>query len=352
MPRCPRPRPPDARPVRVCVLTTSYPRFPGDAAGAFVGELVSHARAAGVEVEVVSPADFRHPGLALGSGVLANLRARPWRALALPLFLAEFALAARRGASDADVVHAHWIPSGLPALATGRPFLVQLWGSDVELARRSRLPARLLLRRARAVVVASEFLGEQARLLGARVVRVVPYGIEAPEVVARPDSPPHVLYAGRLSEEKGILEFLEASEGMPRVIVGDGPLRGRVPESRGQIAHDRLGEFYERAAVVCVPSRREGYGVVAREAMAYGRPVVATAVGGLRDAVVDGVTGVLVSPGRPGELREALSRLLAEPDRAAELGANARERARRDYSWPVATAALLDVYEEASRRTR
>lgn len=337
--------------MRVCVLTTSYPRFPGDAAGAFVAELVEQARGAGVEVVVVSPADFRQHGLADGPGLASNLRARPWLALLLPLFLVNFARAARRAARDTDLVHAHWIPSALPALATGRPFLLQLWGSDVELVRRLRLPVGALLRRARAVVVASAFLGEQARLLGAREVRIVPHGIEAPGVVADPDSPPHVLYAGRLSEEKGILEFLEASDGLPRVVVGDGPLRARVPESRGQIAHDRLGEFYERAAVVCVPSRREGYGVVAREAMAYGRPVVATAVGGLRDAVVDGVTGLLVPVGRPEELRSALGSLLADPERAAELGANARARALRDYSWPVATAALLEAYGEASRRS-
>ena len=105
-----------------------------------------------------------------------------------------------------------------------------------------------------------------------------------------------MLFVGRLSEEKGILEFLEATEGLPRVIVGDGPLRDRVPEAVGFVPPGEVGAYYERAAVVCVPSRREGYGMVAREAMAYGRPVVATRVGGLVDAVVEGVTGLLVPP--------------------------------------------------------
>ncbi|HZQ02942.1 MAG TPA: glycosyltransferase, partial [Gaiellaceae bacterium] len=266
--------------MRVCVLSTSYPRSADDVAGRFVADAVEHLRAAGVDVDVVSPASFPHFGIAYGSGIVQNLRARPWLALALPLFLAAYARAARRAAREADVVHAHWLPSALAALATGKPFVLQVWGTDVELARRCPRLARPLLERARVVVAASSYLAEEARRLGARDVRVIPTGVEIPASVGEPAQPPHVLFVGRLSEEKGILEFLAATEGLPRVIVGDGPLRARVPEAVGFVPHDRLGAYYERAAVVCVPSRREGYGVVAREAMAYGRPVVATRVGG------------------------------------------------------------------------
>ena len=337
--------------LRVCVLTTSYPRSAGDAAGAFVAEQVERLRAAGVEVEVVSPARFRHFGIAYGDGITQNLRARPWLLAALPLFVASYARAARRAARDADVVHAHWLPSALAAAASGKPFVLQLWGTDVELARRAPLLARPLLRRASMVIAASEFLAQAAAALGAGEVRVIPNGVEIPERTAEPESPPHVLFAGRLSAEKGILEFLAATEGLPRAVAGDGPLRDRVPGAAGFVPHDELGGWYERAAVVCVPSRREGYGVVAREAMAHGRAVVATAVGGLADAVEDGETGTLVPPGDLAALRSAIERLLADEPLRRRLGAAGRARAATVYSWAAATDSLVAVLEAASRRT-
>ena len=330
------------------VLTTSYPRGPDEVAGVFVRDAVEHLRDAGLEVEVVSPASFRHYGLAYGHGIIGNLRRRPWLVLAVPLFLLSFARSARRAARDAVVVHAHWLPSAAPALRTGKPFVVQLWGTDVELAQRAPWIARPLLRRARLVLCASTALAEAARTLGAREVRVVPSGVSIPDDVGPSRDPPHVLFVGRLSEEKGILEFLEATDGMPRVIVGDGPLRDRVPEAVGFVAPSELGRYYERAAVLVCPSRREGYGVVAREAMAYGRPVVASAVGGLIDAVEDGVTGVLVPPHDPIALRDAIERLLTDAELRQRLGDAARARARERLSWNSATKATIEAYRAAS----
>jgi glycosyltransferase involved in cell wall biosynthesis len=333
--------------MKVVVLTTSYPRGPDDVAGAFVRDAVEHLRKAGVDVDVVSPASFRHFGLAYGHGIAGNLRRRPWLVLALPLFLAAYARAARRAARGADLVHAHWLPSALPARATGRPFVVQLWGTDVELARRAPSLARRLLRRARLVLVPSEALAADARRLGAEKVRVVPSGVDVPESVAKPDEPPHVLYVGRLSAEKGVRELLAATEGVPRVIVGDGPLRELVPDAVGFVAPRELGRYYERAAVVACPSRREGYGVVAREAMAHGRAVVASAVGGLVDAVEHEVTGLLVPPADAGALRAALERLLGDAELRQRLGTAARERAQERWSWDAATRATLEAYGAA-----
>jgi glycosyltransferase involved in cell wall biosynthesis len=195
--------------------------------------------------------------------------------------------------------------------------------------------------------VASEFLADAARELGAREVRVVTPAVEIPGEVGEPADPPHVLFVGRLSLEKGILDFLEATKGMPRVIVGDGPLRDRVPETVGFVPPSAVGPYYERAAVVCVPSRREGYGLAAREAMAYGRPVVATAVGGLVDTVEEGETGLLVSV---DELRAAIERLLGDPQLRSRFGHAARERARTNFDAEAAARALVAVYEQNVRR--
>ena len=86
--------------------------------------------------------------------------------------------------------------------------------------------------------------------------------------------------------------------------------------------------------------------------MAYGRPVVATAVGGLADAVEDGVTGLLVPPADPEALRVAVEKLLGDAALRAELGANARREAEDRYSWAAATESLLSLYGDVSRRTR
>jgi glycosyltransferase involved in cell wall biosynthesis len=331
--------------VKVTVLTTSYPRDEHDAAGQFVADSVKAVRAQGVEVNVVSPATFRDFGVAYGSGIAQNLRAAPWKLALVPPFLAAYAHAARSSARNADLVHAHWLQSAIAARATGKPYVLQVWGTDIELARRAPALARPLLRGARLVIAASPYLAEEAAALGAADIRVVPFGVEIPATVGAPSEPPHVLYVGRLSEEKGILEFVEATEGMPRVIVGDGPLRGQVRDAVGFVPREELGAFYERAAVVCVPSRREGYGFSAREAMAYGRPVVASRVGGLVDL---GEGAVLVPPRDPERLGSAVRTLLDDPDARLSLGAAARSAAR---STADTAADLVAAYREVLRRT-
>jgi len=333
--------------MKIVVLTTSYPRHEGDPAGNFVADAVERLRERAVDVEVVSPASFRHFGIAYGSGVVGNLRSAPWKAVLLPAFLGSFARAARRAAHDADLVHAHWLPSGAVALTTRKPFVVQLWGTDVELARRAPWLARRVLERARLTICASNALADSARELGAKAVRVIPSAVELPERVGEPADPPEVLFVGRLSPEKGILDLVQAADGIPLTVAGDGPLRDRVPGALGFVQHTALPPLYERAAVVAVPSHREGFGVACAEAMAHARPVVASAVGGLLDLVVDGETGVLVPPRDVPALRGALERLLADPDLRRRLGEAGRARVQERFSWTAVTDATIAAYEDA-----
>jgi glycosyltransferase involved in cell wall biosynthesis len=336
--------------IRVLVLTTSYPRDEDDISGAFIAATVAELQTRGLGVQVVSPADFRHHGLARPPGIPANVLHRPWLALLVPSLLVSFRQAAARAAHEADLVHAHWLGAGAVAATLGKPYVLQVHGTDLVLARRFPWLARPILRRAAVVVAGSRALEADARALGARDVRVIPTGVPIPPEVVPPDEPPHILFVGRLSEEKGVLELAEAARDLPLVVAGSGHLASRIRGVVGPVPPRELGGYYDRAAVVAVPSRREGYGLVAREAMAHGRPVVASAVGGLVEAIEDGVNGVLVPVRDVGALRRALEELLADADRRARLGAVARTYAVEHFSCEAEADALVTVYDEVAAR--
>jgi glycosyltransferase involved in cell wall biosynthesis len=332
--------------LKVVVLTTSYPRHADDPSGRFVADAVERLRDRSVAVDVVSPAVFGSFGLAESGGIANNLRRRPWAA---PLLVAAMTRAVRRAAREADLVHAHWLPSGAIAAFAGKPFVVTLHGTDVALARRARPLARLALRRAEEVIAVSESLAGEARELGARSPRVIPNGVEIPTRAEPERTPPEVLFAGRLSEEKGIEDLLAAAAGLRLVVAGDGPLREKVPDALGFVSQDELAHLYDRAAVVVCPSRREGFGVTCAEAMAHGRPVVASAVGGLTELVEHEVTGLLVPPRDPPALRAAVDRLLADSDLRARLGSEGKRRVARTCGWEQVIDATIETYESALR---
>ncbi|MFL5958785.1 MAG: glycosyltransferase family 4 protein [Gaiellaceae bacterium] len=338
--------------MRVVVLTTSWPRTEREFAGRFVADAVERLRERGVEVEVLAPgAGFRDFGLAYGGGMAANLRRRPWAA---PLMLLSMWLALRRAARRADLVHAHWLLTAAAARLGGRPFVVTLHGSgsagrfsDVELALRRPRLVRALLRPARAVICVSETVAAAVRAAGLDVV-VIPNGVRVPDEVGPPAKPPEVLYVGRLSPEKNVDTLVEAVGDLNLVVAGDGPLRGRVPNTLGAVPHAEVERLLERATVVVAPCEREGFGLAAAEAMAFGRPVVAAAGGALLELVVDGETGLLVPPRDASALREAVQRLLADAELRDRLGRTARARARERFGWESVIERTLEVYSRAA----
>lgn len=344
-----QPPPADARrPLRVVHLTTSYPRDEQDFAGRFVADLVAGLRGRGIEASVLAPGDYRDFGLAYGGGIVHNVKRRPWLA---PGLVASMVRAVRRAAREADLVHAHWLAGGAIAALARVPFVVTLHGSgtagrfaDLELARRHPRLVRAILRRARVVVCVSDALADAARRCGAREVRVIRNGVAIPSRVGREAEPAEVLFAGRLSPEKGIEELVAATEGMNLVVAGDGPLRQLVPDALGFVPHTELERLYARAAVVVLPSHREGLPLCVLEAMAHGRPVVASAVGGIPELVEDGVTGLLVPPGDTEALRSALERLLADPVLRRRMGRAAKRRVTELCSHDGVVEATLRVY--------
>ena len=110
------------------------------------------------------------------------------------------------------------------------------------------------------------------------------------------------------------------------------------------MSRDELPDWYRAADLVCVPSYSESFGLVALESQACGTPVVATAVGGLRTAVADGISGVLVDGHDPRAWSSVLARLLAEPQRRVLLSMGAIEHASH-FGWDATARGTLDVYD-------
>jgi glycosyltransferase involved in cell wall biosynthesis len=337
--------------VKVVVLTTSWPRTESEFAGRFIADAVDRLRERGVEVDVVAPGRYHDYGLAYGPGMAANLRRRPWAA---PLMLWSMLRVARRAARDADLVHAHWLLTAAVARFAGRPFVVTLHGSgsagrfsDVALARRWPRLVRALLGSARGVICVSETVAAAVRDTGVSGVVVIPNGVRVPDEVAAPAEPSEVLYVGRLSLEKNIDTLVEALGDLNLVVAGDGPLRELVPQTLGAVPHADVERLLERASVLVAPCEREGFGLAAAEAMAFGRPVVAASGGALLELVSDGETGILVPPRDAEALRAAVLRLLGDSELRGRLGDEARERARARFGWDAVIDRTLEVYRQA-----
>jgi len=195
---------------------------------------------------------------------------------------------------------------------------------------------------------------------------VIYYGLDpAPAPPAPRPSEPRLLCLGRLVREKGFDLALDAFSllsvafpGAHLTIAGDGPAAGELAQQAvglglrdrvrftGWVAPADIATLLDACSLLIVPSRwREAFGLVALEAALRERPVVASGVGGLAEAIEDGVTGILVANEDSRALAEGVVSLLRRPSEADALGRRARERALRRFSW----ARCVDAYEALYR---
>ncbi|MFO0728603.1 MAG: glycosyltransferase [Myxococcota bacterium] len=294
----------------------------------------------------------------------------------------------RRRRRDFDVILGSYAyPDGCAAILLGQalklPVVVKCHGSDLNRVPED-LPARLqmqrLLPKAERVIVVSKKLGAAVERLGvsASRVRLVYNGVDrerfapmdkadARKRLALPPDVDIVLYVGLLADHKGTRDLLAAipilhgrRKNVLTVFIGDGPLLPEVADyvehraaesgaamAVGRVRHDEVPVWMAAADVLCLPSWDEGMPNVVREAHAIGRPVVATRVGGLPEAVFDPILGELVAPRDPAALAEALDRTLAKADQTAPESVT---KAAVVPSWEESAAAVLRTLEEAARR--
>ncbi|OLB52450.1 MAG: glycosyl transferase family 1 [Candidatus Rokubacteria bacterium 13_2_20CM_2_70_11] len=176
---------------------------------------------------------------------------------------------------------------------------------------------------------------------------------------------PYVLFVGRITDQKGIFHLLEAATRLPPgvqvVLCASAPdtpeiearLRRAVSAHPNvvwineMVPHDVVTQLYSHAAVFACPSVYEPFGLINLEAMACETPVVASAVGGILEVVVDGETGLLVEPARPDVLAEALTRVLANPALGRSMGRAGRRRVETRFSWSSVAERTEQVYSDA-----
>ncbi len=287
------------RPLRLLVISARYPTADRPAAGAFVRDRLADPA---IVATVIAPSNYASPG---------------WRR-----YLAmTWAAVSRRGQFDG--VEGHFVlPSGAVALLAARvrhlPLVVFAHGSDVrDTARRNRLTrwlARRVIRGADAIIANSEDTAALVRALGGDAV-VVPPGVDLARFAVRPRPTRHsVLYLGGATPSKGV----EVARALADTVVGPG-IR--------EVNPDEVPELLASHDVVLVPSQAEAFGLVAAEAIAAGRWVVASDVGGLRDVVTEGVNGTLVGN---GDFAKALSSV---PDYDPAAVASTAERFAIEHAW-------------------
>ncbi|HEX5178270.1 MAG TPA: glycosyltransferase [Gemmatimonadaceae bacterium] len=379
--------------MRVLFLAHSFPRTAGDAAGSFLLRLAQALEAEGITVQVVAPAA---PGLAdaeqfdgVGvdrfryaprrferlayTGTMAQDVRDSWSArLTMLSFLgSEFVSAVRSGRRfQPDLVHAHWwFPGGLVgtwvASMAGVPLITTLHGSDVRLARTvvgARPVFRHVLRHSAAVTAVSNWLaGEAGAVLPNLKPVVAPMPVDTTLFAPGSErSTDRLLFVGRLNAQKGVSTLIDALPAIQQPytvdIIGDGPDRTSLEAHarelhvadrirwHGALPHDALPPFYQRAAALVVPSIDEGLGLVAVEGQICATPVIAANSGGLGDIVRNGQTGVLVPPLDAPALASAIDDILANPDRAHELGAAGRVHALASFAPESAARRYAMLY--------
>lgn len=391
-------------PLKICVIASTYPRHHDDYAVPWLRTSVSQLVARGHEVTILAPsyeglADhkidesqvvrFRYSPkrwerLTHEEGAPNRIRNPSYQLLGIPYVINGCRVAKRLARrKNFDIVHAHWPfphePIGSAAASVnGAPLVMTCHGAEFAIARRKRWVAKCLRRsllKADQLIANSSDTANKIYESCGRDAEVLPFGST---VAAKNNAPvsnpiPRVLFTGRLIPRKGVQYLLQAADVVRQtqpiqvVITGDGQQRQWLEAIRrelqlvdtveflGFVDNQRLDDEYARCDVWVNPAivddrgDTEGLGVGAIEAYAHGKPVIASDVGGIPDAVVHNETGLLVPEKDPAALAQAIIELITDQDKAARLARGGLQLVRERFDWGHITDQLENLYYEGIR---
>jgi len=385
--------------MRVCVVTTGFPRWAGDGQCAFVWEAARAVARQGLQVRVVamhSPEARTHEyieGIEVirprywwperweilrkegAAGLPATWRKYPLGRFQIVPFILVHTLVTTRCARACDLIHAHWTLSAAAA-CIGQwihhaPILVTLQGSDIFQVTRHPVGAwltRKVLQRCDRITALSQALKRATAAIGIQPdkIQIIPNGVDTARFTPPPvneDREDLILYVGSFIERKGVKYLLlampEVFRSLPQyrlVLAGEGPqylpLR-QLAKDLGIVERvtflgfqpqNQIRTWMQRAKLLVLPSLEEALGVVLLEALACGTPIVASRVDGIKEVVTSDV-GMLVPPADPVALSGAIQSILENPQQWADMSHHARGRAVMYYDWDRIASQYIALYQ-------
>ncbi len=400
---------------RILCITSNLPRWQGDSTTPFVLHLAQDLSALGWQVDLLAPhapgaqtrerlggvpvERFRYlwpdsaQTICYQGGALINLRRDPLNRLKLPALVGMevMAVARRVLTRPYDLIHSHWIlPQGfageIAATLRGRPHVVTVHGGDLFGLKGAVLERfkRSVLERAEAVTVNSSYTESGVRRIAPAIRRLarIPMGVSVDPLTAeqrarsqtlrtrfRVGAGPLILFVGRLVEEKGVADLLEATALLAHelpdlrlILVGEGQDRPDLEQQAaalgvsertgflGWVEPEEVPAYLAAADCLVGPSRtatdgwQEAQGLAFAEAMAAGVPVIATRHGGIPDTVIHEETGLLVPERNPTAIAAAIRRLHQDPALARRLAEAGTNHARSRLSRESSAAAFADLF--------
>jgi glycosyltransferase involved in cell wall biosynthesis len=382
--------------MKVCILTTAFPKGPGDERAPFIYEAAKALQTAGLKVRVIAmhrPGTKSHEymeGIEVvrtrylpekwevlqeeGGGIPIVWKKKPLARLALLPYTLIQSIKLVKYASDCDIIHANWTLSGIIAWMTQfihhLPFVVTVHGSDIYLGTRIRWIrwiTKVILNKAAAVIAISHDLAD--RLVSLDIpqnkISIIPEVIDIDRFLLNEQERENIiLFVGSLIPRKGckflIQSFSQIAKALPDYqlyLVGEGAdetelksLASGLQISEkvsflGTRSREEIPHLMGRAKLFVLPSLEEGLGVVLMEAIASGTPCVASKVGGIPDIITPDV-GVLVPPGDTEALTAAILDILKDQDRWESFSSASKKRALHEFSREKFSKKFINVFSQ------
>ncbi len=387
--------------MKVCVITTSFPRFSGDYAGIFISRLCRALVSLNIKIDVVAPSDgnefpmesidgfdvFRFQYffprslqiLAYGpGGIPANLKRNPSLFIVLPFFILFFFFKTLGVSKKADLIHAHWLYTGVVAVLIKKirnvPFILTLRGSDVLRAEKGGVAffvSRWVIHHAAFITTVNRDLKNWVVRQGYSHERVhcIRNGVDLNEINKNETNVSHCrfIFVGSLVPGKGVRYLIQALSLVYQVekkirltVVGDGEeistLKLEVEKSGLDPVVDFLGvqkseyvsHLMKQADCLVLPSLSEGTPNVVLEAMGCGLPIVATDLPGIREVVEEKVSGFLVEPKNVDALAKKMLHLVQNIEDRLAMGRSAYQSIlKMRLGWDQSAKQYLEVYKKA-----